>query len=524
MLHFRMNMPFYFMAFYGSIMIVIVLLLRILLKNRLPKLVFPVLWGLVLIRFLVPFSLSSPLSMKVPDISLPEFAFGTEAQSIAEEYAAWDVAVAGDASVETGFTSVATQSPDGLLRNWRFLLPAAYFLGLLVTAGILCYQKYCYSRKLKNRLLIEQNETINAILREMGMGHILVFSNDEIASPLVCGFLSPCIYLPARMNFQDITLLRHILTHEATHIRHRDNWMKAAMLIVLCLNWYNPLVWLMSRCLSSDLETACDAAVLRTYDEDLRKSYAFSLLSMAITGNRPTLLYSAFSKTEVEKRIKGVLNYKKASVLALIFAVLFMMGSTVVFATGGQAPFSSCLIGFCFSSASRWGVRAEITRDISLGNEPQDRAESVIFRILAEDETNDCRILEDQIKTALADEFGVEKDAFRLCFGLCLSDEEIEEEYARWGLILNGDNSLLYQGETVRTYADEILGRYQSQEEGTADITVQRDSLGQITSITALHQGDSAFDRRTREIEQNRWLYTGNAYAETTDVVESAAY
>ena len=56
MLHFRMNMPFYLMAFYGSVMIAAVLLLRALLKNKLPKFVFPALWGVVLLRLLVPFS------------------------------------------------------------------------------------------------------------------------------------------------------------------------------------------------------------------------------------------------------------------------------------------------------------------------------------------------------------------------------------------------------------------------------------------------------------------------------------
>ena len=67
MLHFRIDMPFYLMAFYGSIMIVAVLLLRAFLKNKLPKFVFPVLWGVVLLRLLVPFSLSSPLSLPVPE-------------------------------------------------------------------------------------------------------------------------------------------------------------------------------------------------------------------------------------------------------------------------------------------------------------------------------------------------------------------------------------------------------------------------------------------------------------------------
>lgn len=67
MLNFQMNMPYYLMAFYGSIMILAVLLLRVLLKNRLPKFVFPVLWAGIILRLLIPFSLSSPLSMRVPE-------------------------------------------------------------------------------------------------------------------------------------------------------------------------------------------------------------------------------------------------------------------------------------------------------------------------------------------------------------------------------------------------------------------------------------------------------------------------
>ena len=67
MLHFRMNMPFALMALYGSLMIVIVLLFRALLRDKLPKFVFPILWCVILVRLLVPFSLSSPLSLKVPE-------------------------------------------------------------------------------------------------------------------------------------------------------------------------------------------------------------------------------------------------------------------------------------------------------------------------------------------------------------------------------------------------------------------------------------------------------------------------
>lgn len=521
MLHFRMDMPFYLMAMYGSIMIVAVLLLRLLWRNRLPKFVFPALWGVVLLRFLIPYSLSSPLSMPV----LPNpFSFyerpGTAVLDAVTVVKDTKTLMPGTAQIpsEVGNENLAStdvieikqdtvgyaQTNYGFLPflNWQNILLVIYFGGLAVLAGVLSWQKYGYSEKLRKGLLIENNETVNTMLRSMDMGHVLIFSNDEIASPLVSGLWNPRIYLPTKMNFQNTVLLRYVLAHETAHIRRKDNWVKFVMLVVLCLNWYNPLVWLMSKCLASDLEAACDEAVLRKCGEDERKDYAFSLLAMAITGSRSTLLYSAFSKTEVEKRVKNIIHYKKATIFVLLFSVLFMAGSTAVFATGGQAPFSSGLSAYCASANSRWGVKAMITRDISLGKDPQRRADDVIFSVLGADETGDPSVIEDRVKAALAEEFGVERGAFDIMVSLCLSREELEEEYKVFGISPTEDGFWSYEGEQVRTYEDKMLGSCQSREEGTVDISVQRNRLGEVSSVTVWRQGDREFDERTERIEQ----------------------
>lgn len=510
MLYFRMNMPLILMALYGSIMILAVLLLRLPLKNRLPKFVFPVLWGVVLLRFLVPFSFSSPLSAPVPEIALPVYRESTALLSKDSALLSKGINLLSTVenvvvhSSDENTATVLCDYADGYGNFPRWLLTAAYLAGLALTAGFLGYQKYCYSRKLQDRMLLEHNDTVNTLLRGMGMGHVLVFTNDSIASPLVCGLLNPRIYLPTRMDFGSTVLLGHILAHETMHIRRKDNWMKAVMLAVLCLNWYNPLVWLMSKCLSSDLEAACDEAVLKPYDEEERKNYALSLLAMAVTGSRATLLYSAFSKTEVEKRIQSIVHYRKASLFVLLFSVLFLTCGIAALATGGQAPFSSQLSSFCGSGYSKWGVQAEITRGISLGKNPQNRADDVIFSVLREDGTENPEILEEAIKTALAKEFGVERSAFRLTIRLCLSKEEIAEEYKPWGLVRNENGVYFYQGEQVRVYEDKLLGSFQSSWEGAVDISVKRNLLGEITEITALRQGDSEFDRRSYRIEQDK--------------------
>ncbi|MBD5481551.1 MAG: M56 family metallopeptidase [Lachnospiraceae bacterium] len=523
MINFTMNMPFYLMVFYGSMMIAIVLVLRGLLKNKLPKFVFPVLWGVILLRLLIPFSVSSPLSMKVPfTINFPLMEQATSALAVDEyvlydgsisqtqnsphtvEMADTDALIAGGAVSQdttyyegTGYFGHFTEY-SGML--WR-ILPFLYFPGLIITAGILLFQKYSYTTRLKDSLLVEHNETINALLREMNMGHILVFTNDQIASPLVSGLIAPKIYLPTRMDFNNKELLRHILCHEVMHIRRGDNLFKFIMLVTLCIHWFNPLVWIMSRYMAADMETACDEAVLRLYhDEDAKKSYAFSLLAMAITGSRPTLLYSAFSKTAVERRVSSILRYKKAPVFVIALSICFVLCGSVVFATGGQAPFDPYFTSFCSSDTCRFGVRVSLTRGVSLGENAERRAEQVIFDVMHEDTSNDPDVLSDRIKKALSEEFHVEAGAFATDLSLILDREELFEEYAKWGLVrpdLQND-TLRYNGETIRRFSDEMLGRYQSQQEGTVDITIIRDRLGYITAVTAFHAGDAEYDRRTR--------------------------
>ncbi|MCM1182702.1 MAG: M56 family metallopeptidase [Roseburia sp.] len=538
MLHFRMDMPLYLMMLYGSILLLAVLLLRALLKNRLPKFVFPVLWGLVLLRLLVPYALSSPLSVKrVPALSLPD-AF-TEVENTAvylpnenireeitiqseapvQEQDAPPIETIAEDAVAVSGTDTNTASthyglPSYYMDNARFLsrrvVYGIYILGVIITIAILAYQKRGYAKKLKNSLLVEHNETVNAILREMNMGHILVFTNDEIASPLVCGLLAPRIYLPTRMDFGNTELLRHILMHETMHIRRRDNWIKSVMLLALCINWFNPLVWIMSKCLSSDLELACDEAVLTRCDAQQRQSYALSLLAMAITASRPTLLYSAFAKTEVEKRVNSIVRYKKASAFAFLLSLLLLAGSTVVFATGGQAPFSSYLSSYCSSSNCRWSAKAYITRDIQLGEDAAQRADDTILEVLRTDTDNDPALIEAKLKDALAAAFGVEQEAFRVDVSLFLTDEARDAEYEQWGITYDGKGLFLYQGEAIRFFYDEMDGHFQSTDTGTVDVSVQRDRLGYITDLTVLREGDAEYERRS--MNRTYHSYTGTTY------------
>ena len=145
-------------------------------------------------------------------------------------------------------------------------------------------------------------------------------------------------------------------------------------------------------------------------------------------------------------------------------------------------------------------VRVEIARDIALGEQPQKRAEDAVFSVLDEDTSEDPDIIREAIQASLAREFGVERGAFDVALSLCLDSETVDAQYAPWGIECLDNGTLRYQGEQVRTYRDEMLGFYQTREDGAVDIVVQRDRMGEITAVTAVHEGDAEYDRRTREL------------------------
>ena len=171
MLSFKMNMPFYLMVFYGSIMIAAVLVLRGLLRNKVPKFVFPVLWSAVLLRLLVPFSLSSPLSLSVPEFLMTPSHETSYAEAVVEDIpaaqsSALTTVTEGTAEAAVAFESETTdnaimieyQAGTVISNTAHFsVLIYLYALGGLGTAGILLFQKYRYTKCLKASLLIEHN-------------------------------------------------------------------------------------------------------------------------------------------------------------------------------------------------------------------------------------------------------------------------------------------------------------------------------------------------------------------------------
>lgn len=141
-----------------------------------------------------------------------------------------------------------------------------------------------------------------------------VYEAAGLQTPFVYGLARPRIYLPAGLTEAQ---RQCILLHERTHIRRADHLVKPLAFLVLCAHWFNPLAWAAFFLLGTDMESACDEAVIRRLGERGKKEYSAALLALSaprrILGGTPL----AFGESNVKQRIVGVLHYKKPAVWAV---------------------------------------------------------------------------------------------------------------------------------------------------------------------------------------------------------------
>ena len=308
----------------GALLILVIAALRALTRCRLPKRTFVALWWVAAARLLLPFALSSRFSvytllagLRRPAAQVPAAA-GAPIQIVPG---------AAPPAVEGTAAQAAAAAPVSV---WT----ALWLAGMLLLAAWFAVSYVRSQRRFRESLPVERGFAADWL---RGHPRIGVRVSDQIAAPLTYGLLRPVILLPKHMDWEDETALAHILTHEYVHIRYLDNVAKLALAAALCVHWFDPAVWLLYVLGNRDIELACDEAVVRLLGRPA--DYARTLLRMEETkaGRRP--LYSHFSQTAIEERIKAIMKMKlkKTPALALVCALLLVAGVTTVFATSAQA-------------------------------------------------------------------------------------------------------------------------------------------------------------------------------------------
>ena len=320
----------------AGVMILAVLVLRAWFQDRTPRKAFCLLWDMVLIRLLVLGALPSPVSVRrwMPGPAA-ETAVFREAQALdavvtdigivpQREWISQVYLLEGSAScIET--TQVPA-SPDW----WTILTVLWLGTALLLAGGFLW--SHLRSRRVYNASLPCRDGFILDWLADHPLRRpVQARISDQIAAPLTYGVLYPVILLPARMDWEDRETLSCVLAHEHTHIRRFDALRKVFLAAVLCIHWFNPLVWVMYALSNRDIELACDEAVLRGGAD--RERYALALLGLEERRGRWSPSGSHFSGHALEERIKAIMKRKHISITALAAVLVVMCVTTTVFAS-----------------------------------------------------------------------------------------------------------------------------------------------------------------------------------------------
>ncbi|MBQ8416194.1 MAG: M56 family metallopeptidase [Clostridia bacterium] len=146
-----------------------------------------------------------------------------------------------------------------------------------------------------------------------------IYVSDKVRVPLVYGMIKPKIILPHEYEKNDY---EYILMHERAHIRRGDHVIRILALIVVCVHWFNPFAWLFLKLLYSDMELACDEAVLAKCSEAQKKEYAHVLLS---TAEKVNVFAPTLGGAKVRIRIENILSYRRFSIAsAITFSALLL--------------------------------------------------------------------------------------------------------------------------------------------------------------------------------------------------------
>lgn len=309
----------------ASWLVLVVLVLRLVLK-RAPKWVDVLLWGMVALRLMLPFSIESALSL-IPSAETlsPEVVQFDPAPTITSGVELIDNAVNPSLSESFAAAPLASVNP---LYVWTYLAGWVWLIGL---AAMLLYALVSYLR-------LRRRVSASIPLREN------IYVCDEVASPFILGILRPRIYLPSAL---DEAQRGSVLSHERAHLARRDHWWKPLGFALLAVYWFNPLLWLAYTLLCRDIELACDERVLCGMDAGQVKDYSSALLACSVPRRMLAACPLAFGEVGVGARVKNALRYKKPAFWVVAASVAVCVVVAVCFLTNPRTDTDAAgLVGF----------------------------------------------------------------------------------------------------------------------------------------------------------------------------------
>ena len=229
-----------------------------------------------------------------------------------------------------------------------YILLSIWIVGMLAMM-ILVIKSSIRLRTIKKSALPLQNSKVrrlyNKCLNEMKITrNIPVYSTAFLKSPIIVGFLKPCIYLPIHLisDYHESDM-RYMLLHELQHYRHKDAIANYLMNFAGVLYWFNPFVWFALREMRNDREVACDTSVLKMLEEDDYEDYGNTLINFIEKVSISPFPFAASlsgNMKQMKRRIINIASYEKPTfykklkgMTAFILTTVLIMGLTPFIST-----------------------------------------------------------------------------------------------------------------------------------------------------------------------------------------------
>lgn len=298
------------MSISASWLIFAVLILRLVLKKA-PKWVNVLLWGIVAIRLICPFSFESALSLIPSAETFPKKIISGPSFDVQSGITPVDNRI-NDYLGDRYFEGVTVPANNG--NTIMTILTIVWTIGILLLVAYTVISYWRLHREIDTAVRYKDN----------------IFQSENVSSPFVLGLIKPRIYLPFKLDGQD---MEHVVAHEQVHIRRKDHWWKPLGFLLLTIHWFNPLMWLAYVLLCRDIELACDEKVIKGLSNEQRADYTQALVACSVNHRMIAACPLTFGEVGVKERVKSVMNYKKPAFWVIIIAVIVCVGVAVCFLT-----------------------------------------------------------------------------------------------------------------------------------------------------------------------------------------------
>lgn len=298
------------MSISASWIVLAVIVLRLLLKKA-PKRMTVLLWGIVGLRLIFPFSLESVLSLIPSGQTVPTNIATSPAPSINS-----GVPIIND-TINPIITHNFTPTMENSVNPLQSIISVISVVWLVGITAMLIYTVISYIR-------VQKQVNTAVLLRNN------IYQSETVGSPYVLGIIKPKIYLPFKISGQE---MEYVIAHEQSHIDRKDHFWKPLGFLILTVYWFNPLLWLGYILLCRDIELACDEKVINRLDADGRADYSEALLNCSVNRRLISACPLAFGEVGVKLRIKRVLSYKKPAFCIVVVAVVAIIATSVCLLT-----------------------------------------------------------------------------------------------------------------------------------------------------------------------------------------------